>query len=117
MKKLCLLSALVVPLVLLAIPYHEAKANWIGGFNCFGETDCTIGWNAGISQAQTDWDSGLYSHSLNGGNFDCPGESTIAECHGFVHGYIYEWGQLWQQYHTGEDLPRLYPIIYDIHEF
>jgi hypothetical protein len=67
MKKIKLLT-LAVPLVLLAIPYHEAKANWIGGFNCFGETDCTNGWNAGISQAQTDWNSGLYSHSLNGGN-------------------------------------------------
>jgi hypothetical protein len=103
MKKLGRLLALAVPLVFLAIPYHAAKASWIGGFNCFGETDCVNGWNTAISQAQTDWDSGLYSHSLSGGNFDCPGDSTTAECHGFVHGYIYEWTQLWQQYHIGGD--------------
>jgi hypothetical protein len=101
-KKLWLL-VLVAPLVFLAIPYHEAKANWIGGFNCFGETYCVNGWNTGISQAQTDWDSGLYSHSLNGGNYDCSTDDTIAECHGFIHGYIYEWGQLWQENIGGDN--------------
>jgi len=102
-KKLGRLLALAVPLVFLAIPYHAAKASWIGGFNCFGEMDCVNGWNTAISHAQTDWDSELYSHSLNGGNFDCPGDSTIAECHGYIHGYIYEWTQLWQQEHAGGD--------------
>ena len=84
----------------LGLP-HEAKANWIGGFNCFDEPDCVNGWNAGVAQAPVDWNSGLYSHSLNGGDLNCWANYTTAECHGFIHGYIYEWSELWQQHHIG----------------
>jgi hypothetical protein len=103
MKKLGRLLALVAPLFLLAIPYYEAKANWIQGFNCFGETYCVNGWNVGVNQAETDWNGGFYNHLLNGGDLNCFSAYTDSECHGYIHGYIYEWTQLWQQGHAGGD--------------
>ena len=83
------------------VAYGEVEhVNWIGGFNCFGENDCVNGWNNGTSLAETDWNSGIYTHNLNGGNLSCLPNFTQSECHGYIHGYIYAWGQLWLQEHN-----------------
>jgi hypothetical protein len=93
--------AALVAIFCYQVAYGELEhVNWIGGFNCFGENDCVNGWNNGTSLAETDWNSGIYTHNLNGGNFSCLPNFTQSECHGYIHGYIYEWGQLWLQEHN-----------------
>jgi hypothetical protein len=74
--------------------------NWIGGFNCFNESQCVNGWNNGTSYAAQDWNGGVYAHNLNGGNINCLNNMTLLECHGYIHGYVYEWDTLWQQEHN-----------------
>jgi hypothetical protein len=64
-----LLFLLAVPLLLIGV--HTVKANWIGGFNCFNESQCVNGWNNGTSYAVNDWNGGVYAHNLNGGNINC----------------------------------------------
>jgi hypothetical protein len=57
MIKLAVLGILVL-LAIIILTSQSASANWIGGFNCFGEPRCVSGWNHAINQAQTDWNSG-----------------------------------------------------------
>lgn len=97
---------LIAPLFLslsttTTIPHHqqEVKAGWIGGFNCFNEPECVSGWDAGLVAAVTDWNGGLYTHSLNSGDYNCWATYSDAKCHGFLHAFIYEWTQLWFHEH------------------
>jgi hypothetical protein len=39
----------------VTLSHQQVKANWIGGFNCFGEKACVDGWNNGTKMAQIDW--------------------------------------------------------------
>jgi len=98
----------LIPLFLLASP-HQVKANpepWIGGFNCFGDSECNTGWNAGVQAAVTDWHSGIYNKdSLNSGDYNYWGSYSNAKCHAFLHGYIYEWTQLWLKEHKMTKTP------------
>jgi hypothetical protein len=98
MKPIFFLAA--IPLLLLVILHQQVKANWVGGFNCFGEPQCVAGWSVGLGAAVTDWHSGLYTHSLNSGDYNCWADYTDAKCHGFIHAYIYEWTQLWLHEHN-----------------
>jgi hypothetical protein len=79
---------------------QQVKANWIGGFNCFGEKACVEGWNNGTKMAQIDWNQGAIGHGLNSGDLNCWITYSIAECHGYIHGYIHEWTQLWNKDHS-----------------
>jgi hypothetical protein len=98
------LAALGIPalLAIIMLTPQSASANWIGGFNCFGERRCVSGWNHAINQAQTDWNSGQYTKIPNGGNPDCFIGHTQAYCNGYTKGYTYEWNTLyqWQQSQT-----------------
>jgi hypothetical protein len=58
-------------LTIIMLTSQSASANMIGGFDCFGESECVSGWNDALSQAQTDWNSGQYTQIQNGGNPDC----------------------------------------------
>src|SRR5215469_10649761 len=93
-------------LAIISLTSQSASANWIGGFNCFGEPRCVSGWNHAIIQAQTDWNSGQYTEIPNGGNSDCFIGHTQAYCNGYTEGYTYEWNTLyqWQQTPTGPSL-------------
>ena len=88
----------------MIIPY-QVKAGWVGGFNCFGEPQCEAGWGAGLGAAVTDWHGGLYAHILNSGDYNCWQTYSDAKCHGFIHGYIYEWTQLWLHEHNMTKTP------------
>jgi hypothetical protein len=77
-------------LAIIILTSQSASANWIGGFNCFGEPRCVSGWNHAIIHAQTDWNSGQYTKILNGGNPDCFVAHTQAYCNGYTEGYTYE---------------------------
>ena len=90
------LATLGIPalLVIIILTSQSASANWIGGFNCFGEPRCVSGWNHAIIQAQTDWNSGQYTKIPNGGNPDCFVGHTQAYCNGYTKGYTYEWNTL-----------------------
>ncbi|MGC1927822.1 MAG: tetratricopeptide repeat protein, partial [Candidatus Nitrosopolaris sp.] len=101
------ISALLAIIILTS---QYAYANWIGGFNCFGEPRCVSGWNHAIIQAQTDWNSGQYTKIPNGGNPECFVEHTQAYCNGYAEGYAYEWNTLYQgqQTPTGPSLDTLY---------
>jgi len=61
---------------------QQVKANWIGGFNCFGEKACVEGWNNGTKMAQIDWNQGAIGHGLNSGDLNCWITYSIAECQG-----------------------------------
>jgi tetratricopeptide (TPR) repeat protein len=106
------LAALGIPalLVTIVLTSQSASANWIGGFNCFGEPRCVSGWNHAIIQAQTDWNSGQYTKIPNGGNPYCFVGHTQAYCNGYTKGYTYEWNTLyqWQQTSAGTSLDTLY---------
>jgi hypothetical protein len=82
--------------------HQQIKAKWIEGFkfNCFGEKACIEGFNNGTKMAQLDWNQEAIGHSLNSGDLNCWITYSIAECHGYIHGYIYRWGQLWHQEHS-----------------
>jgi hypothetical protein len=103
------ISALLAIIILTS---QYAYANWIGGFNCFGEPRCVSGWNHAIIQAQTDWNSGQYTKIQNGGNPECFVGHTQAYCNGYINGYTYEWNTLyqWQQTPTGTSLDTLYNV-------
>jgi hypothetical protein len=49
------LTALTIPalLAIMMLTSQSTSANWIGGFNYFGEPRCVNGWNHAIIQAQT----------------------------------------------------------------
>jgi hypothetical protein len=98
------LLAISSSLFLMIIPY-QVKAGWVGGFNCFGEPQCEAGWGAGLGAAVTDWHGGLYAHILNSGDYNCWQTYSDAKCHGFIHGYIYEWTQLWLHEHNMTKTP------------
>jgi hypothetical protein len=102
------LVALWLPalLAIIMLTPQSVSANWIGGFNCFGEPRCVSGWNHAIIQAQTDWNSGQYTKIPNGGNPDCFVAHTQAYCNGYADGYTYEWNILyqWQQTPTAPSL-------------
>jgi hypothetical protein len=81
---------------MIMLTSQSASANMIGGFDCFGESECVSGWNDALSQAQTDWNSGQYTQIQNGGNPDCFTGHTQAYCNGYTKGYTYEWNTLYQ---------------------
>jgi hypothetical protein len=58
------LATLGVPalLAIIMVTSQSAYANNIGGFDCYGETDCVDGWNTAIGQATQDYD---YNHGYN----------------------------------------------------
>lgn len=101
MTKLATLGISLLAIIILTS--QSASANWIGGFNCFGEPRCVSGWNHAIIHAQTDWNSGQYTKMPNGGNPDCFVGHTQAYC----NGYTYEWNTLYQR-PTRTSLDTLY---------
>lgn len=94
------LAALGIPALfaIIMLTSQSASANMIGGFDCYGESECVNGWNDATSQAQTDWNSGQYTQIQNGGNPGCfTGQHTPAFCNGYTKGYTYEWNTLYNQ--------------------
>ena len=47
------LAALAIPalLAIIMLTSQSASANNIGGFDCYGQTDCVNGWDIAIGQA------------------------------------------------------------------
>jgi hypothetical protein len=102
---LCLVAMVIGGVTSSLHQQQQVKANWIGGFNCFGEKACVEGWNNGTRMAQIDWNQGAIGHSLNSGDLNCWITYSIAECHGYIHGYIHEWTQLWNKDHHSSQYP------------
>jgi hypothetical protein len=103
--------AALVAIFIYQVGFAKAKleyVNWIGGFNCFNESQCVNGWNNGTSYAVNDWNGGVYAHNLNGGNINCLNGESLLECHGYIHGYVYEWDKLWLQEHNMTSSPIIH---------
>jgi hypothetical protein len=89
------LSALLAIIILTSQP---ASANNIGGFGCFGQSNCVAGWNDAIGQAILDYN---YNHGYNYYVYYwqqyCLPYHSYDYCSGYWHSYNYEWNNIAQQ--------------------
>ena len=85
-------------LVIVILTPQSASANNIGGFDCYGQTDCVNGWNTAIGQATQDYN---YNHDYNYYVYHwqqyCLPYHSFDYCSGYWHSYNYEWNNIAQQ--------------------
>ena len=94
------LTTLGIPalLAIIMLTSQSAYANNIGGFDCYGQTDCVNGWNTAIGQATRDYN---YNHGYNYYVYhwqqNCISYHSYDYCSGYWHSYNYEWNNIAQQ--------------------
>jgi hypothetical protein len=97
MNSLVALGLLALLAIIMLTP-QSASANNIGGFDCFGQSNCVAGWNDAIGKATSDWNSGHgYDYYVYHWADYCMPYHSYSYCDGYWHSYNYEWNQLAQE--------------------
>jgi hypothetical protein len=85
-------------LAIMMLTSQSASANNIGGFDCFGQSNCVAGWNDAIGKATSDWNSGHgYDYYVYHWQDYCMPYHSFSYCDGYWHSYNYEWNQIAQE--------------------
>ncbi len=97
MKSLATLGISALSVIVILIP-QSVSANNIGGFNCYGQTDCVNGWNIAIGQATQDYNfNDGYNYYVYHWQQYCLPYHSYDYCSGYWHSYNYEWNNIAQQ--------------------